>query len=206
MNVRSVIKVSFIIIVVAGLLGVGAYMYHMNGDSLDFTDTEVRVVISGSMDGEPRTEYDIETIPVGSMVFIKEVPTEPHDKGFYSSLEVGDVVTFHYTHPVSKENMVVTHRIVKVVDTPTDRIFTMAGDSIRDDPTNASEQVITASSGDMIGEVVGVSPVLGDISTYISSAEGKSVLIGLFAAILAVIWVGPMIFKFILSKNQGGND
>ena len=203
MKNERVVKLVIAVVLVSVLLG---YVYDRNGGSFDFSDTQVRIVISGSMDGEPRTEYDIESIPVGSMVFIKEVPTEPHDKGFYSSLEVGDVVTFHYTHPVSKENMVVTHRIVKVVDTPTDRIFTMAGDSIRDDPTNASEQVITASSGDMIGEVVGVSPVLGDISTYISSAEGKSVLIGLFAAILAVIWVGPMIFKFILSKNQGGND
>ena len=36
------------------------YVADKNGGSLDFSDTEVRVVVSASMDGEPRSGYDIE--------------------------------------------------------------------------------------------------------------------------------------------------
>ena len=190
----SIIRMSLIVAVVACLLCAGMQLYSLNGESFDPSDTEMRVVVSGSMDGEPREEYDIETIPVGSMVFIHKVPEGPK-YDFYHSLEIGDVVTFHYRNPVTRENMVVTHRIVDISDVNGDLEFTMAGDSIRDDPTNGSVQVVYASSDQMIGKVVGVSPTLGDLVIFLSSANGKAILIGLFASILAVIWVGPVIFK-----------
>ena len=192
--------------VAACLLGLGDYINDLNGGSLDFSDTETRVVVSGSMDGEPREEYDIQTIPVGSMVFIQKVPEGPYAYDFYSSLRIGDVVTFDYKNPVTRENMVVTHRIIDISDSNGDMRFTMAGDAIKDDPTNSSEQVVYASSNDMIGKVTGVSPVLGDISVFISSAEGKAVLIGVFAALLATIWVGPTIFKHVTGKEKGRED
>ena len=176
---------------------VGYQLYELNGDSMDFTDTDVRVVISGSMDGEPRSEYEIDTIPVDSMVFIRLVPDGSDAQEFYSSLRIGDVVTFDFRNPVTRENMVVTHRIIEISDYGGDIKFTMAGDVIRDDPTNSATQVVYASSGDMIGKVVGVSPLLGHLSLFLSSAIGKAVLIGLFAAIVAVIWVGPPIYRGI---------
>ena len=55
------------IVVIAALVG---YIWDRNGGSLDFSDTQVLVVISGSMDGEPREQYDIETIPIESLVFV----------------------------------------------------------------------------------------------------------------------------------------
>ena len=109
----------------------------------------MRIVVSGSMDGEPRDQYDIETIPTGSAVFISEVPTsENASKTFYSSLKVGDVLTFNYRNPVSHENMVVTHRIIDIKETNGVFTYTLAGDSIRDDPTNSSIQVVTSDSED----------------------------------------------------------
>ena len=185
------------------LLGVfGYYIYGLNGDSLDFSDTEVRVVVSDSMEGEPRTQYDIETIPVGSLVFIRQVPEGYGAYDFYSSLEVGDVVTFHYRHPVTKEDMVVTHRIIKIDDASGDIRFTMSGDAIMDDPENSSKQVVYASSGDMIGKVTGVSPFLGDVMVFMSSAGGKAVVIGLLATILAITWIGPRIYNTIIGKEH----
>lgn len=196
---KTIIGIAAVAVVV---LAGAYYLYGLNGDSLDFGDTETRIVISGSMDGEPREQYEIETIPVGSMVFIHKVPSGPDSYGFYRSLEVGDVVTFEYRNPVTRENMVVTHRIVDIADSNGDIKFTMAGDAIRDDPTNSSIQVVYASSGDMIGKVVGVSPELGSIMVYLSSAQGKAVLIGVFAAIIVLIWLGPIIYKAVLKRKS----
>ena len=136
-------------------------------------------------------------------MFIHKVPTDIEEAyGFYRSLQVGDVVTFYYAHPMSHEIMVVTHRIVDISNVGGDIKFTMAGDSIKDDPTNSSEQVVSVSDGDMIGKVVGVSPELGSFVIFLSSAEGKAVLIGLFAALIAAIWITPVVFKHFRDKNK----
>ncbi|MGN1044978.1 MAG: hypothetical protein ACI4Q9_03370 [Candidatus Methanomethylophilaceae archaeon] len=173
------------------------HVYHANGDSFDFSNTETKVVVSGSMDGTPRSEYDIPTIPIGSMVFIQK----PVSEEFYESLSVGDVLTFHYTDPVSRKDMVVTHRIVGITYTGYDYKYVLAGDAVADDPFNTATQTVYSSSGDIVGKVVGVSETLGSVATFVSSAAGKAVLIGLFAAIIAAIWVAPAILR-LLSKAE----
>ena len=168
-------------VVIIGL--VAGYTYHLNGNSMDFSDTEVKVVISGSMDGEPRDQYPIKTVPIKSMVVIHDVPSDESEKNaFYASLNVGDILTFYYNNPVSGERMVVTHRIIDIDQTSDSSgnivyTFTMKGDSVDDDPTNGATQTITSDSGDVIGEVVGVSQVLGNIIIFLSSWFGKFVLI-----------------------------
>ena len=206
MKQTAYLRVAVALVVLTCILGIGNFFHDMNGGSFDFSETEMRVVVSGSMDGEPREEYDIRTIPVGSMVFIQKVPEGPYANDFYSSLKIGDVVTFNYKNPATREIMVVTHRIIDISNQGGDMRFTMAGDAIKDDPTNSSEQVVYASSNDMIGKVTGVSPVLGDISVFISSAEGKAVLIGVFAALLAIIWAGPTIFRTIVGRRGSKKD
>ena len=202
MGKRSPIALIFVAIIMVLASTLGFYIYGLNGNSFDFSDTETRVVVSGSMDGEPRTQYEIETIPTGSMVFIRQVPEVYAAYEFYSALEVGDVVTFNYKHPVTKEYMVVTHRIIQIDDVGGDIRFTMSGDAIMDDPDNSSKQVLYASSGDMIGVVTGVSSILGDMVTFISSAEGKAIIIGILAAFLAIIWLGPPIYRSIVMKEE----
>ncbi len=174
-------------IVLAVALSLTAYLWDRNGNSLDFSDTQVLVVISGSMDGEPRTGYEIETIPVESMVFVREVPSDPGEaQEFYSSLRVGDVLTFDYRHPVSGESMVVTHRIVSISESGGVYTYTLAGDSIADDPTNSSTQTVTSDSGDVIGKVTGVSHWLGMLTVFLSHWYGKAILILIPCAILIV--------------------
>lgn len=171
---------------------IAGYSYHLNGNSFNFGDTEVKVVISSSMDGEPREEYPIETIPVKSLVVIHDVPSEESDReSFYSSLNVGDILTFYYNNPVSGERMVVTHRIIDIQST-TDAsgdahyTFTLKGDSVDDDPTNTSTQTVTSDSGDVIGKVVGVSLVLGEIVVFLSSWFGKFVVIAVLCTAIIV--------------------
>lgn len=200
MKNEKVVKLVIAVVLVSALLG---YIYDRNGGSFDFSDTQVRIVISGSMDGEPREQYDIETIPVKSMVFISEVPTtEPARSHFYQSLEVGDVLTFDYTHPVSHEHMVVTHRIVDIQSSGAGYTFTLAGDSIRDDPTNSSTQTVTSWSGDVIGEVTGVAPWLGALTVFISTTTGKVVLV-LIPCIILIASETRNIVRILRGKDDG---
>ena len=201
MKNEKVVKLVIAVVLVSVLLG---YVYDRNGGSFDFSDTQVRIVISGSMDGEPREQYDIETIPVKSMVFISEVPTtEPARSHFYQSQEVGDVLTFDYTHPVSHEHMVVTHRIVDIQSSGAGYTFTLAGDSIRDDPTNSSTQTVTSWSGDVIGEVTGVAPWLGALTVFISTTTGKVVLV-LIPCMILIASETRNIVRILRGKDDGG--
>lgn len=164
---RTIVQIIAVIAAAAALAG---YAAHLNGGTLDFSDTEARVVVSGSMDGEPRSGCDIATIPTGSLVLIRPVED-------WSSLEVGDVLTFDYIHPASHEAMVVTHRIVDISESGGAYTYTLMGDSIADDPTNGSVQVVASDSGDIHGEVVGVSHWLGVLVRFLSTWTGRMCLV-----------------------------
>ena len=154
------------------------------------------------MDGEPREQYEIETIPVESMIFIRDVPSNPDEaESFYASLRVGDVLTFDYRHPVSGEQMVVTHRIVGISEGNGIYTYTLQGDTIADDPTNGSVQVVTSSSGDVIGKVVGVSHWLGVLTVFVSHWYGKVALILIPCLILIVSEVRNII-RVVRNEND----
>ena len=182
------------LVVIVAVSAVAGYVALINGGSLNLSDTEARVVVSGSMDGEPR-DYDIRTIPTGSLVLI-------HPVDDYSSLKVGDVLTFDYIHPTSFESMVVTHRIVGIdVD---DEIYTymLTGDSIADDPTNGSIQVVTSDSGDIHGKVVGTSLLLGQLVVFLSSWTGKLCLV----VIPCLILVFSEMANIVRILRSGGEE
>lgn len=185
LDYRSMRILATIVVVVVAVCAVAGYLLDRNGGTLDFSDTDTLVVISGSMDGDPREQYDIETIPVESLIFVREVPDDPAEaEVFYSSLAVGDVLTFDYIHPVSGEHMLVTHRIISVSGSNGSYTYTLQGDTMADDPTNGSVQVVTSSSGDVVGKVVGISPWLGKLVVFLSHWYGKLALIIIPCAII----------------------
>ena len=188
------------VVILAVVLSVAGYMIHLNGNSLDYSETDVKIVVTGSMDGEPRTQYDISSIPTGSMIFIHKVT----DDSFYSSLRVGDVLTFNYMHPTEKKNMVVTHRIIQISETGGVYTYTLAGDSIVDDPTNGSTQVVTSDSGAIIGKVVGVSHVLGVLVTFMSKDAGKICFI-LIPCIILIVAEVLNIVKILRNRKDDGD-
>ena len=198
-DIRKVIPIAAIIVVIGSATG---YAWYQNGGSLDFSETDYKIVVSGSMAGEPRDQYDISTIPVGSMVFIHKVPSGNGAKAFYSSLQVGDVLTFDYTHPVSHEDMVVTHRIISITESNGVYTYTLKGDSIADDPTNGSVQVVTSASGDVIGKVVGVAPWLGQLVVFLSTWTGKFCLI----IVPCLILIGSEVVSIIRTVRADGKD
>ncbi len=194
-------KIVAIIIVVAVVIGGIGYIIHINGDSLDFSHTDAKIVVSGSMDGEPR-DYPIRTIPTGSMVVIHKVDGDD----FYPSLKIGDVLTFDYTHPVSKENMVVTHRIIEISESNGVYTYTLKGDSIADDPTNGSVQIVTSDSGDVIGKVVGVSHWLGELVIFLSTWTGKLCLIVIPCVLIIVYEIGNIVRALRMKDESEEGD
>lgn len=129
------------------LVVLSAYaVYDLNGHSLDIRDTEVRLVVTGSMDGEP-TDYSISTIPTDSLVVIRHV--DPDEFAF----EVGQVIAY------DSDGMVIVHRVIAVDEDK--RELRLKGDA------NKTFEIV--SYDDVIGEVVGVSPLLGKLMMALRS-------------------------------------
>lgn len=185
-----------VVIVVVACIAAG-YGIHLNGGSLDFTDTDAMIVVSGSMAGDPR-DLEIPTIPAGSLILIREASSDP--EGFYGSLRIGDVLTFGYTHPATGERMTVTHRIIGIQEDPGVYTYTLKGDTAADDPTNGSVQTVTSDSGDIRGKVVGVSHWLGMLAVFMSTWTGRFCLIAIPCIVLAASEVRTLFLK----EEDGG--
>lgn len=199
---RQLVLIITVIVIFSGYL---LHIHDLNGGSFDFSDTDVKIVVSGSMDGEPRDQFEIRTIPIRSMVFIHKVPYGDPVGDFYSSLEIGDVLTFNYVHPATHEMMVVTHRIIAIDESHGTFTYTLKGDSAADDPTNGSVQVVSSDSGDVIGKVVGVSPALGQLVVFLSTWTGKVCLI-IIPCMILIVSECLSIFRAIRTDKEEGTD
>ena len=164
---RPVVRISIgVITAVILLVVVSSFFYHLNGDSNDYSRSELLIVPTGSMDGGPR-DYEIPTIPKDSMIISKHLTDEERDQ-----LKVGDVVTF-YQYGIYK-----VHRIVYI-----------DGDSIvtRGDASRSTDDPITKD--DVVGKVVGVSVIVGDVISTVRDMirnQGLLIFIGLIILIIMI--------------------
>lgn len=162
------IKTAITIAVLVPLIAFAAFtMYELNGESFDFSDSEMRIIVTGSMDADPQP-YKIPTIPVNSVVIIRHMSYEE----VANDLEVGDVIAFNYG------NKVITHRIVAIDDSL--HTITTKGD--------ANQGTETISYKSVIGEVVGVNHWMGVIVHILSNYTISIILgtIGLVSGIVAI--------------------
>ena len=144
------------------LVVLSAYaIYDLNGDSFDLRDREVRLVVTGSMDAEP-TDYQIPTIPKGSLVMIHHIDPDSFD------FEIGQVIAY------DSDGMVIVHRVIAVDEDK--RELRLKGDA------NKTFEIV--SYDDVIGEVVGVSEWMGKLVSYLRS---NVVLVLAFIGCAAVI-------------------
>jgi signal peptidase I len=160
----------------------------VNGGTLRFGNDEVRIVLTGSMDGEP-TSYSISTIKTGSAVVITDVPTD--DSGattFYANLEVGDVLTFHYAQP-NGSSVLVTHRIIGIEEKAgSSYVYTLKGDN------DSGIQRVTSDSGFVVGKVKSVSYGWGVFLTFLTGRWGLGLLVVLPACCICCYEVGKIIY------------
>ena len=183
-------KIAAVIAVLVIVLCTAGYLVHLNGNSFDFSNTETKLVTTASMDAAPPPAgYEISNIPAGSLVFIEKV----HGGDFYSSLKVGDILTFDYIHPVSRNVISVTHRIIDIKETSGVYTYTMKGDAV-DGSAGASVQIVTSDSGDIVGKVVGVSHSLGVLVSFFTSSSGKIATIAAICAAVVVACIASVRF------------
>lgn len=137
---RKIVGVAVVMVI---LFSCFALAVTVNGGSFDFSDREVRIIVTDSMDGEP-TDYPISTIEKGALVVVRHISDDEKP-----NLKVGDVVQFRF-------NGILNHH--RVVNNDVERgILNTKGDNTPDgEVVNYSEVTgIVAGKSLLLGEIVG---------------------------------------------------
>ena len=167
-------KVITITVMLALALIVLGLFVNLNGNSINFMNRDLRVIITDSMDGGP-TDYPISTIPKDSLVMVRLISEdEKYD------LQPGDVVQFRY-HGILNHHRVVSN------DTVNHKIVT------KGDNTTSSETVLYEN---IRGEVVGVNHFLGVIFELVSS------YFYVLLATIVVIYIGILLLEEIRKEKE----
>ena len=179
-----IIKVITIAIVAIMIISTVVFFYNLNGKSLDFSDSSLLVVPTGSMDGEP-TQYEISTIPKNSMIMVHNLSDDQK-----KDLAIGDVITF------TQAGILKVHRIISI-DTVSGTITT------KGDANQSSDAPITFD--DVSGKVVGVSAVVGGIISTLRNTLMHSpilMIVGLLLVIMMAITIMEIIKILRESKDE----
>ena len=148
------------------------------GGSLNPDDSDVFVVVTGSMDaGE--TDWPISTIPVDSLVVVKNL-----DRSELTGVNVGDVVAYEWL------GVTVVHRVTEI--DPESETFTTKGD--------ANDYSDTVPFDYVSGVVINVYPTLGKIVTVMKGNIALAIA-GVIAVIIAVYSVIE-IYRMVTKKEE----
>ncbi len=152
------------------------------------------VVVSDSMEECELTDvkdFQIGSIPLRSMVLVESIPEdEAAAEEFYSSLKVGDVLTFRYVYDTQ---VTITHRLISVQKKPEGGyLLQLAGDNKNAD-TDILYQTIDTSkkhSGNyVIGRVRGQCYPLGFFVSLLESKAGIVFIVIIPCAIILLLEV-----------------
>ena len=149
------------------IVSAGIYFFNINGKSLDFSDSELMIVPTGSMDAGPK-DFEIPTIPKDSLIMTHHLSAEQK-----ADLKVGDVITFH------QGGLVKVHRIITILDSGT--VITQG-----DANPNPDDPV---SSEDIIGKVVGVSAGVGKVISVIKGAMVNNPFLFFVAVVQFIVMI-----------------
>ncbi len=162
------IKTTITAVIVVAIVVFSVYtVYDLNGKSLDLSDRQVRIIVTGSMDGEPQ-DYDIPTIPVNSLVMIENLSYDE----VANDLKIGDVIAFN------SGGILITHRIIAIdYDLKT---ITTKGDA------NLGTETVAFTN--VVGIIVGVNHWLGFVVHIFQDFTLTVVLatIGIVSGVVAV--------------------
>ncbi len=162
------VKTAISAVFAVAIISFAAYsMYDLNGKSFNFSDSEVRWIVSGSMDADPQP-YDIKTIPINSLVMIRHLSQDE-----VADLQVGDVIAFR------SGSILITHRIISVDQE--NRYFITQGDANPSPDAPVSFDRVT-------GKIVGVSHWMG-IVVHILRDYTISVVLGTIGVVSGIVAV-----------------
>ena len=178
-----------------------------NDGAAEIFGYQMRVVTSSSMEKCELTDvskFEIKDIPVRSMIFVKVVPDDPAEADkFYSSLKVGDVLTFRYVIQGRQET--ITHRITAITEKETGGfIIKLAGDNKNSEQGQLKQIIDTSISGNtdyVIGKVMGQFYPLGLVMSFLMQPVGIILLIILPCAIIILMEVLKIIKVFAAEKK-----
>ena len=155
---------------------------------------QMRVVVSDSMGACDKTdvsEFEIGSIPIYSMVFVKAMPTDEAEADeWYRSLKVGDVLTIRYVYT---SQVTITHRIVSITEKESGGfIIELAGDNTTSESKQLYQTIDTSipnSTNYVIGKVTGQSYPLGILMSIIMNPIGTVLIVIVPCAIIVLLEV-----------------
>lgn len=138
---------------------------------------QMRIVSSNSMakcDQTDVSDYEIKSIPLRSMVFVKVMPQdETGAEEWYRDLRVGDVLTFKYVYT---SQVTITHRIVSITEKESGGyIIELAGDNRNSNSDQLTQSIDTSIPNNLnyvIGKVTGQAFLLGFVVSLLKSTLG----------------------------------
>lgn len=172
---------------------------------------QMRIVVSDSMDECEFTDvsgYEIGSIPLRSMIFVKTIPDDPAEADeFYRSLKKGDVLTFRYLY---NKQVTITHRISQPVsETEGGYVILLSGDNTTSE-TGALTQTIDTSVANnpnyVIGKVVGQSYLFGAIMSFLTQPAGIILLIILPCAIIILLEILKIVKALTSDKRKQAEE
>ena len=143
---KALLTVAVILVIAAA--AVGALMVF--NKSPDLLDSDFCIIVTGSMDGEPHPEYEIETIPIHSLIAVHKLQGDE-----VNDVKVGDVIGFYS----AKLHGNIYHRVIAINEV--DRVFTTKGD--------AATTTEAVSFDKAVGVVANVSEPAGVFITFVKT-------------------------------------
>ena len=165
--ISNVVLYTFLVLCIL-VVGVTILSKRDSDGAAEIFGYQMRVVVSDSMGACELTDvsdYDIKSIPIRSMIFVKVMPTDPAEATeWYRNLKEGDVVTFRYVY---NSQITITHRITSIKEKQNGGfLIELAGDNKNAEDAQLYQTIDTSIPNNMnyvIGEVVGQSYLLGFI-------------------------------------------
>jgi len=166
------------VILVIALAALGALISF--NKSPDLLDSEFRVIVSGSMDGEPHPEYAIPTIPINSLIAVHKLQGDDAN-----NVKVGDVIGFYS----AKLNANVYHRVIAIDEE--NKVFTTHGDA---NQPGANESVAFDRAN---GIVVNVSHPAGEFVSFV-----KKNIFFLVAAVILILIMSEAVYYLMKTWKE----
>ena len=142
---------------------------------------QMRIVTTDSMAACDQTDvsgFEIKSIPSRSLVFVEKVPESAEAaKEWYSSLKVGDVLTFRYVYTTQ---VTITHRIITITPKGDGYVIELEGDNKSADSELMTQVIDTTEQNSpnyVIGKVVGQSYFFGFLLSLLRQPIGIVLLV-----------------------------
>jgi len=168
---------------------------------------QMRVVTSDSMGECELTDvsgFEIKSIPVGSMVFVEVMPSDPAEADeWYRSLKVGDVLTFRYVYTTQ---ITITHRITSIEEKKTGGfVIELAGDNKNSEDGQLVQLIDTSvpnNTNYVIGKVTAHTYVFGLFMTFLTHPVGMVAVIILPCLVIIGLEVSKIVRVLGAEKRE----